>query len=245
VHLYRFQAYNGHNGDAIAMMYYRDEASVAASEGGTVCDGTQSIDGNRQPTSTYYGYPCWHQPGRDFAGNLKPMYAWDNAWIDTGGKIDLNLEDYGGYHAYHFVDNRDYYNAVSVNAQTSTASPFNGTTGMGFGTLANRPPTCSAGLTDVTDAGYGGVGYFATDQGPQGTLYRCSATNTWTVHYIPYTYPHPLVGGGTSESPQPLQGLRLRCVKGNGTKESSRSARTIKLLNEVFHSEKTIHIRSL
>jgi hypothetical protein len=40
-----------------------------------------------------------------------------------------------------------------------------------------------------------GVGYFATDQGPQGTLYRCSATDTWTVHYIPYAYPHPLVSG--------------------------------------------------
>ena len=36
--------------------------------------------------------------------------------------------------------------------------------GMGFGTLANRPTTCTTG-TEVADAGYGGVGYFATDQG--------------------------------------------------------------------------------
>lgn len=28
--------------------------------------------------------------------------------------------------------------------------------------------------------------------GPLGTLYRCSATDTWTVQYVPFTYPHPL-----------------------------------------------------
>jgi hypothetical protein len=69
--------------------------------------------------------------------------------------------------------------------------------GVGFGTLANRPATCTAG-----------VGYFATDQGswntstsnPQGVqqngadglLYTCTSTDTWTLYYTPYTYPHPL-----------------------------------------------------
>ncbi|HJT68698.1 MAG TPA: hypothetical protein VJ731_00785, partial [Terriglobales bacterium] len=65
------------------------------------------------------------------------------------------------------------------------------------------------------DQGRGGVGYFATDQGPQGTLYTCSALNTWTVHYVPYTYPHPLVsgtgggggGGGGGTPPNPPSGL--------------------------------------
>ena len=37
-----------------------------------------------------------------------------------------------------------------------------------------------------------------TDQGAQGTLYRCSGTNTWTVHYTPYAYPHPLVIGSVA-----------------------------------------------
>ena len=67
---------------------------------------------------------------------------------------------------------------------------------MGFGTLANRPTTCT---TNSLEPG-GGVGYFATDQGASGTLYRCSATNTWTVHYTPYAYPHPLVSGSSSGS---------------------------------------------
>jgi hypothetical protein len=26
-----------------------------------------------------------------------------------------------------------------------------------------------------------------------GALYKCTATNTWTSYYTPYTYPHPLV----------------------------------------------------
>jgi hypothetical protein len=25
-----------------------------------------------------------------------------------------------------------------------------------------------------------------------GTLYKCTAINTWTAYYTPYTYPHPL-----------------------------------------------------
>jgi len=49
------------------------------------------------------------------------------------------------------------------------------------------------------------VGYWATDQGSwnqsgsggQGVLYKCTATNTWTLYYTPYTYPHPLQGGST------------------------------------------------
>jgi hypothetical protein len=61
------------------------------------------------------------------------------------------------------MKNRDWFEAESNNAQTSPTSPFNGTSGVGFGTLANRPTTCSAGLTDAPDAGNGGVGYFATD----------------------------------------------------------------------------------
>jgi len=75
--------------------------------------------------------------------------------------------------------------------QTNSTTPFNGTATIGFGhgTLANRPTTCTTG-----------VGYWATDQGNwnqsgsggQGQLYVCTATNTWTLSYTPYTYPHPL-----------------------------------------------------
>ena len=36
--------------------------------------------------------------------------------------------------------------------------------------------------------------------GQQGQLYVCTSTDTWTLHYTPYTYPHPLVQGtGTGD----------------------------------------------
>jgi hypothetical protein len=181
----RFTAFSGKNSSAISMYDYRASASAMPA-----CDGTQPIDGNRKPDTTYRGYPCWHQAGRDFAGNLMPMYVWNNAWSDTGGKIDMDVES-GGYTPNHILANRDYYNAVSASVQTSTSAPFNGTSGMGFGTLANRPATCTTGPESL-DSGKGGVGYFAIDT---NTLYRCSATNTWIAHYKPYVYPHPLVSG--------------------------------------------------
>jgi hypothetical protein len=57
-------------------------------------------------------------------------------------------------------------------------TPFTGASGVGVGLLADRPATCTTG-----------VGYWATDT---NTLYRATATNTWTAYYRPYAYPHPL-----------------------------------------------------
>lgn len=99
------------------------------------------------------------------------------------------------------IANRDFYTDSGSAAQTSASSPFNGTTGVGHGTLANRPSSCTTG-----------VAYWATDQGTwntsgngfgQGVLYKCTSTNTWSVFYTPYTYPHPLTSGGSVLSPAP------------------------------------------
>ena len=196
-----FTAFSGKSGNAIEMTHYRSgpPGQLGYNSALGQCDGTASRDGNRSPVATYRGYPCWRQPGRDVNGSLQPLYIWKNRWSDSGAKIDMEFQDVGSpnYFFQHFVENRDYYNAVSATSQTSPASPFNGTTGMGFGTLANRPTTC---VTNLLEPG-GGVGYFASDQGPAGVLYRCSATNTWNVHYIPYTYPHPLRTGAPSSPP--------------------------------------------
>lgn len=137
---------------------------------------------------------------------LDPVYEWSdqiNGTIFGAGNIV-------GTDTNKLVANRDYYNeAKNQAAQTSPASPFNGTSGTGHGTLANRPTTCTQG-----------VAYWATDQGnwnqsggAQGVLYICGASG-WppTPSYTPYTYPHPLVAGGSAgtggtTTPNPPTGL--------------------------------------
>lgn len=107
------------------------------------------------------------------------------------------------------IANRDYYlETINQGVQTSTTSPFNGSSGSGHGTLSLRPTTCTPA-----------VGYWATDQGNwnqsgsgnQGQLFICSATNTggctaaggnfWCLFYTPFTYPHPLTGVVVSGPP--------------------------------------------
>lgn len=206
-----FSAYSGKSTSVIEMLHYRDYPNGI--DGGlpadvAQCDGTVNgppdfpamIDGNRTPLATYRGYPCYKQPGRDPATQgYAPMYTWGNIWSDTLAIVPFNVPDGGfgspDYQAEHMVRGREYFDAVSASAQTSSSSPFDGTSGMGFGTIANRPTTCTTSTESALGHGAAGVGYFASDVGAQGTLYTCSATNTWTVYYTPYTYPHPLVGG--------------------------------------------------
>ena len=177
---------------------------------GSMWDG-----GTAQGTDTASGYPCLDQPGRGqgdlLVGGfpnkinrrtgtltwpnqaLEPIYIWNN----TGGIVSgwggtAYSDDSGG----RVAANRDYYPAAS-GPQDSPNSPFDGSSGTGWGTLANRPTNCKTG-----------VAYFAVDQGSwnkttsnpygvqlngaSGVLYKCTATNTWTPYYEPHPYPHPL-----------------------------------------------------
>jgi hypothetical protein len=124
---------------------------------------------------------------------LSPTYTWMMSGLNPAFGVT-------GSDTARVIQNRDYYQETAGQAaQTSATSPFDGTTtiGMGHGTLARRPTTCTTG-----------VGYWATDQGNwdsvgggvQGELFVCSATNTWTLDYTPYCYPHPLESGSSTSS---------------------------------------------
>lgn len=126
------------------------------------------------------------------AQSLDPTY-------EAGDSLPGTASHTIGGSSGQIIGDRDYYvESVNQTAQTSATSPFNGTSGSGHGTLARRPTTCTTG-----------VGYWATDQGSwntsavggQGLLYTCTSTNTWSLSYTPYTYPHPLVSGA---SPTPV-----------------------------------------
>ena len=162
--------------------------------GGTagLCDGDSLWDGNSDAT----GWPCRDQIGRGpdatqwendppsvFSQTSLPAYFWANKRTDGTDLLATVVNNSGN----HIQTNRDYYD---YNAS------FDGTSGTGCGTLASRPVTCTTG-----------VGYWATDQSCSdltgmvganpanpisGTLYKCTATNTWTAYYVPYAYPHPL-----------------------------------------------------
>lgn len=162
----------------------RSYEAVAAPAG--KCDGASLWDGNASG-----GYPCrdqigrvkdnalWaYNPGDAYDQDLVPAYFWDNI---VGASTQMTIATHLTAAGY-VVEDRDYYKENLT---------FDGTVGVGVGAIASRPETCTAG-----------VAYWATDEGEwnskqsgaDGQLYKCTATDTWTLYYTPYTYPHPLQG---------------------------------------------------
>jgi hypothetical protein len=153
----------------------------------STCSALQSGDTCSAYFDTNGGvYPYRDQPGRTHNQMLNPNYE----WLNTGANIPSPL--FTPNPNPPVAPNRDYYDYES---------DFTGASGTGSGTLAARPSTCTTG-----------VAYWATDQGSwnssgngfgSGVLYQCSATNTWTAYYTPYTYPYSSVSAG----PAPPTGL--------------------------------------
>lgn len=188
-------------------------------------NGCSSAPANGDSFQILRATVCMDQPGRGAgqlvqggdcntfptSGHLCPQLVSTGTTGPVAEALDPSLEgDDTGTAGSQYVSNdsqgeianRDWYSQnVGQTAQTSSTSPFNGTSGTGFGILVRMPATCTTG-----------VGYFATDQGSwngsggsnpisysgQGIWYVCGPTNTWTVAMTPYTYPHPLDGGGST-----------------------------------------------
>ena len=127
-------------------------------------------------------------------------YYFNNRVNTTGDLIELDINETVGDIP---LANRDIWN------QTDWES--DGSAGVGCG--ASRPATCTTGAAywetsqgNCSDLdGYTGVSATKIE----GTLYRCSSTNTWTAYYTPYTYPHPLRGESDTIAPASPTGLAV------------------------------------
>jgi hypothetical protein len=183
---------------------------AAAAQGGGLCNGSSAWDGNQDSS----GYPCrdqigrgpdnpqWdHSPVKSYTQPLIPAYVWANKNANNGevpvGVISVS--------AKHIKANRDFY---------ASNPSFNGTNGgVGCGTLAARPTSCTTGVaywaTNQSCSSLNGMVGASHTAVIDGTLYRCSSPNTWTKHFQPYTYPHPLKGSGGSTPTLPAPVLRL------------------------------------
>jgi hypothetical protein len=195
---------------------------------------TVTIDQPGRGSGTYYsgtftdcaGYRTAPAPCSGANEVLDPFYEWADSTgpCTTGWPHCVSGSIFHGYNlgtasgvGEQIKANRDYYTETQdQSAQTNATSPFNGSSSVGHGTLSNRPTTCTTG-----------VAYWAVDQGSwntnntpipgtpgdtQGQLYVCSSTNNWSLHYTPYTYPHPLITGGATGTagdppPNPPTGL--------------------------------------
>jgi len=164
--------------------YWDGPPTISVGDSYEILHSGQCIDQPSRSGGTYLsgGTPS---PTGWSGQSLDPTYEWMDT--ETGGSpwqgvvVPATLK---------LINNRDFYQWCNASAQTGCTS-FDGTQGVGSGTLANRPSTCTAG-----------VGYFATNQGSwngsgngfgQGELFICGSSG-WpsTASYTPYTYPHPL-----------------------------------------------------
>jgi hypothetical protein len=81
------------------------------------------------------------------------------------------------------------YNSEGCSIQNGSVAV--GTDIIGASSGTTLPGTCTASPPQ---------GFWKTDT---NTLYKCTATNTWTAYYTPYTYPHPLTNNVVTDTVKP------------------------------------------
>jgi hypothetical protein len=152
------------------------------------CNGAQSIDGNIEGT----GWACTGQPGRVSGGVDGGSQLWfpftefkngSESTCVSGGTCDDRTN--GRINGPCAATHAPYLKTVG-DAHSNGEVDYVNHTNVTIGT--SLPEICTKGQGYwKTDEGE----WWAANAGADGRFYLCSATNTWTLYYTPYTYPHP------------------------------------------------------
>lgn len=138
------------------------------------CSGT----GNKINTAT--GTASWPNNVQD------PVYVFDNTFNAPPSAVG-----YATSNAPTTIqNNRDWFAELPNYSDSAT---FNGSAGVGHGTLAPTNSGAYSGAPTCTN-------FTAYWQSSADALWQCKS-GTWVSYYTPYTYPHPLVAGQTSGTP--------------------------------------------
>lgn len=158
--------------------------------------------------TTYFCNAC-QQTGDNYNQKSTNSYYWNNWFTGTDGTHQISTSfswEYPGCPYDSVVENTDFFN-YNASCNSSSCS-----SGVGCGS-ATPTGACTTGVgywkTSQPCSNMTGMGGANPATPISGTLYKCTAPNTWTAYYTPYTYPHPLRVGADTTPPAAPTGLTV------------------------------------